>query len=195
MKSKTGDSYKIKEIAEFNSENIGKKFSFLNIEYVDTSSVIEGRLTTIQKFNLIDSPSKAKRIVRNDDIIISTVRPNLKHYYFITNAQENLIVSAGFVVIRPTKVNPLYLYYFLITPTFIEYLTGIAESHASAYPSFPPEIIENAEIDLPDENIQEKIGKILYDIDSKIQNLKKQNKILEQITQTVFKSWFVDCFS
>ena len=39
---------------------------------------------------------------------------------------------------------------------------------------------------------QRKIGKILYDLDSEIENLQNQNNILEQITQRIFKSWFVD---
>ena len=192
LKSKLKQLRQIKDIAEFNSENIGKNFQYAEIEYIDTSSVTEGRLTTIQKLERKKSPSRAKRLVKNNDIVISTVRPNLKHYYFVKNAQKNLVVSTGFVVIRPIEVDPLYLYYYLITPMFIEYLVGVAESHTSAYPSFPPEIIENAEIDLPDENIQKKIGKILYDLDSQIENLQKQNKILEQIIQSIFKSWFID---
>ncbi len=184
--------FQIKDIAEFNPENIGSDFQFSEIDYIDTSSVTEGKLTEIQKLDRKNSPSRAKRLVKKNDIIISTVRPNLKHYYFIKNTQENLVVSTGFVVIRPTKVNPLYLYYFLITPLFIEYLAGVAESHTSTYPSFPPEIIENTEIDLPERVEQEKIGKILYDLDIKIENLQNQNKVLEQISKTIFKSWFVD---
>ena len=192
LKSKLKQSFRIKEIAKFNPQNIGKEFQFSEIKYIDTSSVIEGRIISIQKINREKLPSRAKRLVEDNDIIISTVRPNLKHYYFVNKSQDNWVVSTGFVVIRPIKVNPLYLYYFLITPKFTEYLTGVAESHTSAYPSFPPEVIKNAEIDLPERHIQEKIGRILYNLDSKIMNLQKQNKILEQITQTIFKSWFVD---
>ena len=39
---------------------------------------------------------------------------------------------------------------------------------------------------------QQKIGKTLSDLDTKIQNLQNQNKILEQIAQNIFKSWFID---
>ena len=192
MKSKPSQKCQIKEIAEFNPENIEKHFQFSEINYIDTGSVTEGNLTTIQKIDRKYAPSRAKRLVKKNDIIISTVRPNLKHHYFVKNPQENLVVSTGFVVVRPTSVNPLYLYYFLTTPSFIEYLTGVAESHTSAYPSFPPEIIEDAEINLPDEPVQKQIGKILSDLDSQIENLQKQNKVLEKIAQAIFKSWFVD---
>ena len=146
---------------EFNPENIGKDFEFSEIYYIDTSSVTEGKLTDIQRLEKKDAPSRAKRLVKKNDILISTVRPNLKHYYFVKNPQENLVVSTGFVVIRSINVNPLYLYYYLITPSFIEYLSGVADSHTSAYPSFLPEIIEETEIDLPDNSVQEQIGKTL----------------------------------
>ena len=192
LKSKLKKLYQIKDIAEFNPENIGDNYPFLDIQYIDTSSVTEGKLTKIQRFNLKNAPSRAKRLVKENDILISTVRPNLKHYYFVKDASENLIASTGFVVIRSTNVHPLYLYYFLITPTFIEYIVRIADSHTSAYPSFLSEIIENYEIKLPSKSIQNRISKILYDLDCKITNLQNQNRILEQIAQTIFKSWFVD---
>lgn len=185
----------IKDVAEINPENIGKNCLFSEISYIDTSSVVKGKLNRIQKLDRKNSPSRAKRRVRKNDTLISTVRPNLEHYYFVNRAPENLVVSTGFVVIRPTKIDPMYLYYFLTRPKFIEWLTSVAASHTSAYPSFPPHIIEDAEIDAPDPSIQQKIGKALHDLDLKIENLQKQNKTLEQIAQAVFKSWFVDSFA
>jgi type I restriction enzyme, S subunit len=141
----------IGDLAKFNPENIGNNFKFSEINYIDTSSVSEGKLIEIQKLDKKIAPSRAKRLVKENDIIISTVRPNLKHFYFIKNSQENTVVSTGFVVIRSTKISPFYLYRFLTTPSFIEYLTGVAESHTSTYPSFPPKIIEDVKICMPDE--------------------------------------------
>jgi len=146
---------KITEIAEFNPENIGKDFQFSEINYMDTSSVTEGKLTEIQIIDKKNMPSRAKRLVKQNDVLISTVRPNLKHYYFVQNPQKNLVVSTGFVVIRSTNISPFYLYYFLTTSLFIEYLTGVAVSHTSAYPSFLPEIIENTKICVPSESSDE----------------------------------------
>ena len=182
----------IKNIAEFNPDNIDKKYTFSMINYIDTSSVIDGELEHIQNINLKNAPSRAKRIVKENDIIISTVRPNLKHYYFVKTVKKNTIVSTGFVVIRAIKVNPLYLYYFLTTPAFTLYLTNVAESHTTTYPSFPIDIIENTPIYLPSIHKQKKIIKILIEIDNQIENFRNQNKLLEQMVQAIFKSWFVD---
>ena len=120
MKSKQKQLCRIQDIAKFDPENIGRNFLFSTINYIDTSSVTEGKLDGLQTLSLDDAPSRAKRIVKENDIIISTVRPNLKHYYLVKNPPENLIVSTGFVVIRSTDVDPHYLYYFLIMPSFIE---------------------------------------------------------------------------
>jgi len=44
---------------------------------------------------------------------------------------------------------------------------------------------------IPPLTIQQKIGKILFCLDIKIENLQNQNKVLDQIVQAIFKSWFV----
>ena len=56
----------------------------------------------------------------------------------------------------------------------------------------PKNILLTLDMVLPPLVAQKKIGKMLYDLDIKMQNLQKQNKILEQIAQAIFKSWFVD---
>ena len=68
---------KIKEVAKINELSIGKTFKFSEIEYIDTSSVTDGVIEKTQILNSKDAPSRAKRIVRKNDILISTVRPNL----------------------------------------------------------------------------------------------------------------------
>jgi type I restriction enzyme S subunit len=45
--------------------------------YLDTGSITENRIEKLQRFNIKEAPSRAKRIVENDDIIYSSVRPKL----------------------------------------------------------------------------------------------------------------------
>jgi len=172
---------RVKEIAEFNPENIGKDSIFSEIYYLDTSSVTEGKLTDIQRLAKNDAPSRAKRLVKKNDILISTVRPNLKHYYFIKNPRENLVVSTGFVVVRSKKISPFHLYYLITSDSFTEYLTGVADSHTSAYPSFPSEIIENTKICLPDiesDSISSSFNKILNPMFEKLEYNENQIRSL-----------------
>ena len=182
---------KIKEVAGFNELNIND-YKYQEIEYIDIGSVKEGRITEKKIMKFDDAPSRAKRILRNNDIIISTVRPNLKHYAYIKDVKENTICSTGFVVITPKKIDPRFLYYYLTQNSFTEFLTQIAVAHTSAYPAFNPDIIENSEILLPEIDEQKNIGEILYSIDRKIEINSKINNNLEQISQLLFKHWFVD---
>jgi len=52
--------------------------------------------------------------------------------------------------------------------------------------------VPNFTLTIPSLQEQHKISSVLSTLETKIQNLQNQNKILEQITQIIFKSWFVD---
>ena len=112
----------IKEVAKINPENITKSYNKDYIMYLDTSNITNGTIDEIVKIDIKDIPSRAKRIVRENDIIYSTVRPNLCHYGILRNIIDNLIVSTGFAVIRcdETKVLPEYIYAYLTLPSITE---------------------------------------------------------------------------
>ena len=132
--------------------------------------------------------------MKENDILISTVRPNQRHYGFITKDQESYIVSTGFAVITPdeTKVNPYFLYKFLTLENITNYLQSIAENSTSAYPAIKPSVLSELSIILPDKTIQGYISKLLRSLDDKV-NLNEQIIAnLEELSQTLFKRWFVD---
>lgn len=91
------------EICEINTENLSSRDKYQYIRYLDSSSVVQNAFEEYQTLNALvdDIPSRAKRKVRHNDIVYSTVRPNLKHYGIIKGDIDNLIVSTGFAVIRP----------------------------------------------------------------------------------------------
>jgi type I restriction enzyme, S subunit len=183
----------VADIADFNTRSVNKDFKFDVIEYIDTSSVEKGQLTNTQEILLKEAPSRAKRRIQKNDILISSVRPNLEHYYFVDKCKENTVVSTGFVVITPKKdTYPYFLYCLLTTEQYTQYLTQVANSHTSTYPSFNPEVIENSILSIPDYPEQKRIADILSCLDAKIENLRWQNETLEQIAQTLFKHWFID---
>ena len=129
--------YKLGELVKTNKKSISSNYAFAEIEYLDTGSITQGKIESFQNFKLSEAPSRAKRLVEENDIIYSTVRPIQRHYGFITNPQENLVVSTGFATITAKKefLYPKYLYYFLTDDRTVEYLDIIAEASTSAYPS------------------------------------------------------------
>jgi type I restriction enzyme S subunit len=139
-------------------------------------------------------PSRAKRKVKVDDIIYSTVRPNQKHFGIIKNILPNMLVSTGFAVLRAIDNQAInkFIYYFLSQDNIINTLHAIAEQSTSAYPSIRPNDILNIDIALPPLPTQCRIAGILSALDDKIENNRKTSETLEQIAQAVFKRWFVD---
>ena len=184
---------KLKEISDFNKESIGKNSNYEFINYLDTANITNGAIDTIVRMPIEEAPSRAKRIVHNNDIVYSTVRPNLCHYGILDSPVENMIVSTGFTVIScKDDVNPYYVYNYLTQNDITSQLHSIAENSTSAYPSIKPSDLENIEIKLPKLDIQNKIAKILTDIDKKIKiNNEINNNLSEQI-KYIYNDIFTD---
>ncbi|HHF4958804.1 restriction endonuclease subunit S [Haemophilus influenzae] len=182
---------RLSDIAKVNEKSLTKKSQPNFIRYIDISSVSTGAFDTPKLLKKDETPSRAKRILRNNDFIISTVRPNLKQFSFIEEAQENLIASTGFCVISSNNSKlAWYLYSLITSDLFTEYLVKIADG--GAYPAFNPKEIEDAIIPLPDKDNLEFISDTSRFFYKTIQLNIQINQTLEQIAQALFKSWFVD---
>jgi type I restriction enzyme, S subunit len=185
---------KLGKIIKSNIQSIDKSYPHKTIQYLDTGSITCGKIDTFQELLLNDAPSRAKRLVRHNDIVYSTVRPIQRHYGYITNPPHNLVVSTGFSVIE-TKTNlaePLFVYYFLTSMDTVEYLDVIADGSTSAYPSLKPIDIEQLDIPFPPLKEQKAIASVLSSLDDKIDLLHNQNKTLEAMAETLFRQWFVE---
>ena len=145
------------EICEINADNISAKDKFKEIRYLDSSSVTQNVFDEYQIFNVLQDeiPSRAKRKVKHNDIVYSTVRPNLKHYGIIKDNVENVIVSTAFAVIRScySPISNELLYLILTDEKNTEYLQGIAEMSKATYPSITPEDISALKIAIPIESV------------------------------------------
>ena len=91
-----------------------------NILYLDlTAVVVPGVLAPPRDLTAIDAPSRARRRVQAGDILISTVRPNLRGFARVTDAPKNLIASTGFAVVTPKSiVSNSILYNHVMTDQF-----------------------------------------------------------------------------
>ncbi|NLL18361.1 MAG: restriction endonuclease subunit S [Clostridia bacterium] len=184
------------EACYINKNTYSKSDNWAFVNYLDTGNITENRIDSIQYFDTAKEklPSRAKRKVSSNDIIFSTVRPNQKHYGIIKKPVKNMLVSTGFAVItaKPSLADSRFLYYYLTQEHIVNFLHMIGEHSTSAYPSIKPSDIEGLEIMLPTLIEQKFIAKTLSCLDEKIELNNRINKILEEIAQAVFKSWFVD---
>lgn len=184
------------DVCVTNASSYSPKEGWNFVNYLDTGNITNNEIDSIQYLDIESDklPSRARRKVKNDSIIYSSVRPNQRHFGIIKSQPENFLVSTGFIVIdvNAEVLNADFLYYLLSQSVIVESLHAIAEQSTSAYPSIKSSDIEDLEIEIPELTTQEKIAEILSSLDKKIAQNIKINENLEQQAQAIFKSWFID---
>ena len=183
-------------IIKTNQNIYSTKENWQFVNYLDTGNITMNRVKEIRYINTdIDKlPSRARRKVKFNSIIYSTVRPDQLHYGIIKEQPDNFLVSTGFTVIDVDrrKAVPDFIYYILTRKDVTEHLQAIAEQSVSAYPSLKPSDIENLKVLLPDIDTQKKIVSVLSVIDEKIAlNTQINNNLLDQAL-TLYRNKFVD---
>lgn len=185
---------KISDVAKLNQSSINSKNIPELIYYYDTSSITENVFKEPQILKNNESiPSRCKRIVKDKTIVYSTVRPRLHHYGIFNNPKPNTIVSTGYVTIDADEqvIDSYYLFYKLIQKGLTEYLSTIADTSVSSYPSINPEDIGNIKIEIEEDiNKQRKIVELIKLSDVEINNCLDLNKYIEKLEKELFDYWF-----
>ncbi|QLW59126.1 restriction endonuclease subunit S [Citrobacter sp. RHBSTW-00667] len=175
----------LNQYVELNKSSIDKKYNIKEIQYLDTGSLTKGKISKLQKILLSDAPSRAKRLVNNFDIIISTVRPDQCHYGICIAPPSNLVVSTGFCVITSKSLSPFFIYYLITSEDMTEYLHSIAEGSTSTYPSLKPEDIGNIPFLYPSEEKLKNFHDLVGSYWNKIHNNHKKIQTLETLRDTL----------
>ena len=181
---------RIKEVCEINKQTLTDKTSpSYEFDYVDIGSVTYGiRGYVKERMTFATAPSRAKRIAKRGDTIISTVRTYLKAITTIDTDVSDLIVSTGFAVITPKKmINERFCSYLMISNSIIDRVCAL--STGVSYPATNATAIGDLLIQIPPiqeqiligEYLDEKtevIEKILDAINAQIDLLKELRKSL-----------------
>ncbi len=123
--------YLVQINAEVLSESTSADYAF---RYIDIGSVTLGRVNSSTSMTFSEAPSRARRVVHEGDIIVSTVRTYLKAIARIDEDDTNLVCSTGFAVIRAgRRIDRDFLYLWLISRSFVEEI--VARSTGVGYPA------------------------------------------------------------
>jgi len=110
---------KLEEVTEINKESIEPRKAIPNetFIYVDIDSIESGtgKIKNIKRILGRDAPSRARRVIHENDVIMSTVRPYLKAFAIVPKEYDNQICSTGFAVLT---CKDLILPYFLLNILF-----------------------------------------------------------------------------
>jgi type I restriction/modification specificity protein len=125
-----------------------------------------------------------------DDLILAREAP-VGNVAIIRQGQQ-VCLGQRTVLIRPNKecVDPDFLVYYLLSPKLQHNLLSSANGATVSHLNMSS--IRSLEVQVPDIEVQKRIGAILARIDDKIELNTAINENLEQQAQALYKAWFVD---
>ncbi len=171
------------DVVEVNPESINpiKEAPEKEFYYIEIDSILDGKIKSVKKIIGKNAPSRARRVVRENDVIMSTVRPYLKAFATVPKKYNEQICSTGFAVLRCRRelIIPNYLLYNLFMDRTIEQCNRLMVG--GQYPALNQSHVEQLKIPLPPLPEQQKIAEILSTIDRKLELEKKHKGRLEKI--------------
>ncbi len=153
---------RLKHLAVLNPEVLTEDTDpTLEIVYVDIGGVDSlGRINERERLTFASAPSRARRLVRDGDVIVSTVRTYLRAIAPIVDPEPGMVVSTGFAVVRPTdELTTEYAAYALRAPYFVERV--VANSKGVSFPAINESEMATYEIAAPPEPEQRAIAAFL----------------------------------
>ena len=160
------------EVARLNPEQARDFGSDRLIKYIDLSTVTfdTGINSEIDQIPFNEAPGRARRIIRENDVIVSTVRPYLKGFAFVGKEFEGQIASTGFCVIRAKSELILseLIWALVGSDDFVEFL--IKRSTGSNYPAVRPNDVSDFTFMLPPLNDQVTVSQLIRIFDDLIKD-------------------------
>ena len=156
----------IRDLVDISVEKAGRRFKPQDtIRYIDISSV-DGESNSVigtTEYKFSEAPSRAQQCTKKGDILVSTVRPNLKNIAVNQLGDDNLVASTGFCVLRPKeKCSGLILAYVLSEP-FTQKM--VEEAKGSNYPAIHDSDILDYPITVPESNEMARVGAFVQQTD------------------------------
>jgi type I restriction enzyme S subunit len=185
------DMKKINVVTEHCQRRDPTKKPNISFKYVDISGVNgdKGIIETYKEIKGKDAPSRARQIIHSNDVIISTVRPNLKATALVPEFLDDQICSTGFCVLRPTeRVNHYYLYAI----TRMEWFTALLVSkvRGASYPAVTDKVILEIEIPAPVISNQKKFADLVQKVE-KIKEKQRESKVeLDNLFNSLMHRFF-----
>lgn len=166
----------------------GDCFTYVDIDAVDNGT---GKVNFDKQLETNKAPSRARRVAKDNSVLISTVRPYLKAFAYIDKELENTIYSTGFAIIRSKDKEKLlskFLYYlFMYNDNLMEQMKSAMPK--GQYPSINDENIRNFTIPVPDIEEQKEIVAKVLPFEAEIVRLQKEIDEIPAKKQTILDKY------
>lgn len=162
--------------------------------YIDISGIDRDlkRITSAGAILGADAPSRARKVVKTNDVLVSTVRPNLNAVAMVPDDLDGEVASTGFCVLRALAdvLDPRFLFYFTRTEQFINAL--LQHVRGANYPAVTDRNVLEAEIPWPARSEQKRIVDILDQADALRQQRRAADEKAQRILPALFHKLFGD---
>lgn len=164
------------------------------IDYFDIASIdnINKKITGFTTYTFVEAPSRARRMIKKDNILVSTIRPNLNAVaLFDMNTQNVPVASTGFCVLDCKEdTNPRFLFYYLQSRFFVNEM--VSQATGASYPAVSDKIVRSAHIPVYSYDEQVVIADMLDKVTYIIAKRKEQLAKLDELVKARFVEMFGD---
>jgi len=175
---------KIKEIFLLDPDR--KPNELKEIDYISINDVeYPNQILRFSSYNSKNAPSRAQRLIKHGDVLISNVRPYLRAFAIVPEKYDDFVCSTGFTVIRSTEFDSHLLLNFCLSKFFINQLNIVMSG--SNYPAVNKSQIGNCLIFVPPYNEQLQIVEIIQNTNISIKRMTNELKKMESIKQALMQ--------
>ena len=189
--SKSFETIKIRSLVDLNKQSAKKNYKLdEEFEYIDISSIDNKTNTIISstRYALKNAPSRAQQCLKNNDILVSTVRPNLKNVALYQGNDYGYVGSSGFCVLRAKKCNPYYLMYNIISDDFTDSMVKLTTG--ASYPAIRDDDVLDYQIINAPLDLQNEFASFINQIDKLKFNCQQRIKLYQELLDKKMDEYF-----
>ena len=165
-------------------------------DYIDVSSVSNTsfEVEQTQRLKGKDAPSRARKLVKTNDVIFATIRPTLRRIAIVPAHLDEQVCSTGYFVLRPKAVlDHRFVYYWLFSEEFMRQMEALQKG--ASYPAVTDKEVRDQVIPFPTLPEQQRIVTLLDEAFAGIATAKANAEKNLQNARAIFESFLTTVYS
>ena len=162
------------------------------IDYFDIASVdnVGKRITDCTTYRFCEAPSRARKPLKKNSILVSTVRPNLNAVALFDKETEHVpVASTGFCILNcKADTYSRFLFHYVQSKKFIGEM--VSQATGASYPAVSDKIVRNACLPAYSYEEQIHIANVLDRVANVISKRKQQIQKLDELVKARFVEMF-----
>jgi type I restriction enzyme S subunit len=176
------------DVVDTDPENLGSntRSDFL-FNYIALEDVDRGFLRSHSEQLFASAPSRARRKLRPNDVLVSTVRPNLQSHLLFNGEAGRWVCSTGFCVVRCREgvTHPGYVFFHFFSVCVKRQIDALLTG--SSYPAINSGDVRALQIPLPPHPEQTAIAEVLTEMDGELAGLEQRREKTRALKQAMMQ--------